>query len=107
MVLPMETSITSLAKVIIRDSAAGAICHGARLSSRGVVSTGSFQMEDMVAIFTGSGDLIGVGEALMSSSRIVPGEKGLIVAPRIVFPDAGAYPAIWKGHPVLEKTITT
>lgn len=98
MILPMDTSIRNLSKVIIKDSAAGAICHGARLSSRGIISVESFQMEDTVAMYTEAGELIGVGEALMSASRVIPGEKGLVVAPRIIFPERDTYPAIWKGH---------
>ncbi|HWQ64763.1 MAG TPA: RNA-guided pseudouridylation complex pseudouridine synthase subunit Cbf5 [Methanospirillum sp.] len=104
MLLPMENSIKHLPTVTIKDSAAGAICHGARLSMRGIVKTDSFQMEDFVAIFTDSGELIGIGEALMSASRIIPGEKGLAVAPRIIFPDVDAYPAIWKGHSASGET---
>jgi tRNA pseudouridine55 synthase/H/ACA ribonucleoprotein complex subunit 4 len=95
MVLPMERSIAGVPKVTIKESAAGAICHGARLSARGILAVEPFQMEDTVAIFTGE-DFIGLGEALMSSARVVPGEKGLVVAPRITFPDHDAYPAIWK-----------
>ncbi|MDD1728857.1 MAG: RNA-guided pseudouridylation complex pseudouridine synthase subunit Cbf5, partial [Methanospirillum sp.] len=97
MILPMENSIKNLPTVTIKNSAAGAICHGARLSMRGIVKVDPFQMDDMVVMFTESGELIGVGEALMSASRIIPGEKGLAVAPRIIFPDADAYPALWKG----------
>lgn len=104
MLLPMESSIKHLPTVTIKDSAAGAICHGARLSMRGIVKTDSFQMDDMVSIFTNSGDLIGIGEALMSASRIIPDEKGLAVAPRIIFPDVNAYPATWKGHTISGKT---
>lgn len=99
MILPMETSIKNLATVIIKESAAGAVCHGARLSMRGIIRVDPFQMDDMVAIYTESNDLIGIGEALMSASRVIPGEKGLAVAPRIVFPEPDAYPSIWKGHP--------
>lgn len=104
MILPMERSLPSVPKVIIKESAAGALCHGARLSSRGLISVEPFQMEDTVALFTERGDFIGLGEALMSSSRIVPGEKGLIVAPRMIFPVSDAYPAIWKGRQVVDTT---
>ena len=34
-------------------------------------------------------DFIGIGEALISGSRIVPGEKGLVVAPRLIMQDTG------------------
>lgn len=104
MILPMNTSIRNLAKVTIKESAAGAICHGARLSMRGIIRVDPFQMDDMVAIFTESGDLIGIGEALMSASRVIPGEKGLAVAPRIIFPETDAYPAIWKGRSIQGET---
>ncbi|PKL60479.1 MAG: RNA-guided pseudouridylation complex pseudouridine synthase subunit Cbf5, partial [Methanomicrobiales archaeon HGW-Methanomicrobiales-4] len=104
MILPMETSISGLAKVIIKESAAGAICHGARLSARGIIRVDPFQMEDTVAMFTEAGDLIGLGEALMSSSRVIPGEKGLAIAPRMIFPEPDAYPAIWKGHSLPGET---
>ena len=104
MILPMESSLPDIPRVIIKESAAGAICHGARLSGRGLISAGRFQMEDTVAIFTERGDFIGLGEALMSSSRVVPGEKGLIIAPRMIFPESDSYPAIWKGHQVSDTT---
>lgn len=103
MILPMESSISGFVRVIIKESAAGAICHGARLSARGIIRLDSFQMGDTVAIFTEDGDFIGLGEALMSSSRVTPGEKGLVVAPRIIFPDIDTYPAIWKGHKPREE----
>lgn len=103
MILPMDASIRGIPKVFMKESAAGAICHGARLSARGIVSVESFQMEDTVAMYTEKGDLIGIGEALMSASRVIPGEKGLVVAPRIIFPESDAYPAIWKGRKTSEQ----
>jgi len=94
---PLE-ALEGMPRIYIKESAADAICHGARLSSRGVISHDKFQMEEHVVMLAGE-DLIGVGEALMTSSRIVPGEKGLVVAPRIILQDIGVYPAVWKTHP--------
>jgi len=99
---PLE-ALEGVPRVYIKDSAADAICHGARLSSRGVISHDAFQMEDTVVMLAGD-DLIGVGEALMTSSRIVPGEKGLVIAPRLVMQDIGVYPSVWKTHPKREKS---
>lgn len=93
---PLE-AIAKMPKVFIKESAADALCHGARLSSRGIISLEAFQMDEMVAVLAGD-ELICVGQALMSSSRVVPGEKGLVVAPRLVFEDPGVYPTFWKGH---------
>ena len=93
---PLE-AMDGFPRIYMKESAADAVCHGARLSSRGVVSHDKFQMEDLVVMLTGD-DFIGVGEALVSGSRIVPGEKGLVVAPRLIMQDIGVYPAVWKTH---------
>ena len=93
---PLE-ALEGFPRIYMKESAADAVCHGARLSSRGVVSHDKFQMEDLVVMMTGD-DFIGVGEALVASSRIDPGAKGLIVAPRLIMQDIGVYPAVWKAH---------
>ncbi|PWR73549.1 RNA-guided pseudouridylation complex pseudouridine synthase subunit Cbf5 [Methanospirillum stamsii] len=93
---PLE-ALEGIPRVYIKESAADAICHGARLSSKGIISHDNFQMEDQVAILVEK-DLIAVGDALISSSRIVPGEKGLVIAPHIVMQDIGVYPKVWKTH---------
>lgn len=93
---PLE-ALEGIPRVYIKESAADAICHGARLSSKGIIRHDAFQMDEQVVILAGD-DLIGIGEAMMSSSRIVPGEKGLVVAPRIVMQDTGVYPHVWKTH---------
>ncbi|MDD1725012.1 MAG: RNA-guided pseudouridylation complex pseudouridine synthase subunit Cbf5 [Methanospirillum sp.] len=93
---PLE-AVSDMPRVWIKESAVDALCHGARLSSRGIISHDSFQMEDLVVVMAGD-DLICIGEALMSASRVIPGDKGLAVAPRLVFQDPGVYPAFWKDH---------
>ncbi|NLV25965.1 MAG: RNA-guided pseudouridylation complex pseudouridine synthase subunit Cbf5 [Methanomicrobiales archaeon] len=98
---PLE-ALEGIPRIYIKESAADAICHGARLSSRGIISHDKFQMEDLVLMLAGD-DLIGIGEALMTSSRIVPGEKGLVVAPRLILQDTGVYPAIWKTHKTMRE----
>ncbi len=84
-------------RIFMKTTAADAICHGARLSCRGVIACDPFQMEELVIMMAGD-DFIGIGEALVSSSRIVPGEKGLVVAPRLIMQDPGVYPSSWKTH---------
>ena len=93
---PLE-ALDGFPRIYMKESAADAICHGARLSSRGVLSHDKFQMEDLVVMMTGD-DFIGIGEALVSGSRIVPGEKGLVVAPRLIMLDTGVYPSSWKTY---------
>lgn len=97
MVLSPIEAISDLPVITIKDTAAGALCHGARLSARGIIEKGSFQMDEPVVVKTADGDLIAVGEALMSASRFSPGDKVLVLSPRLIFPEPDAYPSIWKG----------
>jgi predicted rRNA pseudouridine synthase len=96
MVIPIKQVLAGIPTVTIKDTAVDAVCNGAKLSGRGIVSREEFQMEDTVQILTLSGELVCLGEALMSSSRVEPGMNGLVIAPRIVFMDTGTYPKIWK-----------
>lgn len=96
MVIPVEKVLADIPKIIIKDSAVDAICHGARLSGRGVVSKEQYQMEETVQVMTTSGEIVCLGQALMSSSRFEPGDKGLVLSPRIMFMEPGTYPQIWK-----------
>jgi predicted ribosome-associated RNA-binding protein Tma20 len=96
MLLPPASAITDLPKVIIRDTAVDAICHGAMLAGVGVVRVeGEFRKGEAVAIMTGRGEFVGLGEPLVSSSALKPGEPGLVVAPTTVLMRPGTYPRGW------------
>ena len=97
MILPIGRAVADLPRLTIRDSAVDALCHGASLAGVGLVSAeGDFRARDPVGIFTRAGELVAVAEALAASDRIVPGENGLVAAPRAVFLQPGTYPRGWK-----------
>ena len=97
MLLAPETAVVDLPKVIIRDTAVDAVCHGAVLAGVGVVRReGGFGKGDTVAIMTGQGELVGLGKALVGSSALKPGEPGLVIAPTTVLMQPGTYPRGWK-----------
>lgn len=97
MLLAPETAVVDLPKVIIRDTAVDAVCHGAVLAGVGVVRCeGGFGKGDTVAIMTGQGELVGLGKALVGSSALKPGEPGLVIAPTTVLMQPGTYPRGWK-----------
>lgn len=100
MLLAPETAVVDLPKVIIRDTAVDAVCHGAVLAGVGVVRReGGFGKGETVAIMTGQGELVGLGKALVGSSALKPGEPGLVIAPTTVLMQPGTYPRGWKTHP--------
>jgi predicted rRNA pseudouridine synthase len=99
MILPLETAVGDLPKVVIRDTAVDAVCHGAVLAGVGIMEkVGGFAKGETVAITTQRGELVGLGKALISSSALKPGEPGFVVAPTTVLMRPGTYPRGWKAH---------
>ncbi|SCL76499.1 tRNA pseudouridine synthase B [Methanoculleus chikugoensis] len=99
MILPAAAAVADLAKVVIRDTAVDAVCHGAVLAGVGVVGKeGGFAKGETVAIMTGRGELVGLGKGLVNSSALKPGEPGFVIAPTSVLMQPGTYPRGWKAH---------
>ncbi len=96
-ILPMEIAIEHVPKVVIRDSAVDAICHGAPLAVPGIlhVETG-IKVNDIVAILTQKGELVAIGKARMRSEEMVSSRKGIAVKTMQVFMSPGTYPSLWK-----------
>lgn len=97
MLHPLDSAVGDLPKVVIRDTAVDAVCHGAVLAGVGVAQIeGGFEKEDVVAIMTVRDELVGLGKALVSSSALKPGESGLVLAPFAVLMRPGTYPRGWR-----------
>ncbi len=99
LVLPVEESLGSVGRMVIRDSAVDAICHGARIGIPGLlsVSTG-IKKDDPVAIMSAKGELVAIGKALLSTEEVRPLKKGLAASTDRVVMRAGTYPRMWKNH---------
>jgi len=96
-IMPMERASNHLPKVIIKDSAVDAICHGASLASGGVVSlSDNIKKGDIIAIETLKGELVGAGISLFSCDEILEAENGFVVNVSKVFMKPGVYPKLWK-----------
>ena len=96
-ILPMELAVKHLPKIIIRDSAVDAICHGADLAAGGIVSLDDKIKEtDTVAIMTLKGELVAAGESLKTSKEIYKANKGIVIDVKKVFMEPGTYPKMWK-----------
>jgi tRNA pseudouridine55 synthase len=94
---PMEVALASLPKVVIRDSAVDAVCHGADLALPGVVQLDSaVERNKLVAIFTLKGEAVALGRALLTSREMLDREKGVSVNIERVIMERGTYPAMWK-----------
>lgn len=94
---PMETALTLVPKIYIRDSAVDAICHGANLTAPGVLSleTG-ISKGSMVAVFTLKGEIVALAKAGASTEEILNMEHGVVGKTRRVLMRRGTYPKCWR-----------
>ena len=99
LVLPVEDSLDGIGRVMIRDSAVDAICHGARLGIPGVLSISEgVKKGDTAALMSAKGELIAIGRALLSTDEIKGLQRGLASTTERVVMKAGTYPRLWKSH---------
>jgi H/ACA ribonucleoprotein complex subunit 4 len=96
-VLPMERAASHLKKIVVRDSAVDALCHGADLAAGGILeySAGIIKNETL-GVFTLKGELVASGVSMATSSEIERAEKGIIMDIKKVFMEPGTYPMMWK-----------
>jgi len=94
---PMEVALSSLPKVVVRDSAVDAVCHGAELALPGVVQLDSaIERNKPVAVFTLKGEAVALGRAQLTSREMLDQERGIAVKVERVIMERGTYPPMWK-----------
>jgi len=96
MVHPVERGLTHLPKVVIRDSAVDAICHGASLAASGMLSLSArIKKGETVSVYTQKGEAVSVGTATMAASEMQGCKSGIVVRTDRVIMKAGTYPKGW------------
>ncbi len=97
LVRPIETTLGSIRRIVIRDSAVDAICHGARLGVPGIlrVSDGISKGETVV-LMSSKGELVAIGKALLTSGEMTSAPRGLASTTERVIMKQGTYPKLWK-----------
>ena len=97
MLLPMERLLDHLPKIVIRDSAVDALCHGANLAVPGVVEIDSdIKKGNLAAILTLKGEGVAIVNTVMSTEDIIQKDTGVCAKLERVLMNKGTYPAIWK-----------
>jgi H/ACA ribonucleoprotein complex subunit 4 len=98
-VMPIEDTLGDIPRIVMRDSAVDAICHGARLGVPGILSaTDGIKKDDTVALMSAKRELVAIGKALISSDEMQSLRKGLASTTERVVMKAGTYPRLWKSH---------
>lgn len=96
-ILPMERLLDHVPKIVVKDSAVDAICHGANLALPGVLQLDSdIKKGDMVALISNKGEGIALGKALLTSKEIFEGDEGIAVNTERVLMAPGTYPRLWR-----------
>ena len=94
---PMETALEILPRIIVRDSAVDALCHGANLTAPGIVKISSGIVKgSLVAIFTLKGEAVALGRALVSTEEALDLKHGAVAGLERVLMERGTYPKVWK-----------
>jgi len=96
---PMEKSLQLLPKIIIRDSAVGAICHGANLAAPGILALETkMYPNDAVTVFTQKGEAVALAKVLASTENIIEKDHGFVAKTQRVLMPRGVYPKKWQTH---------
>jgi H/ACA ribonucleoprotein complex subunit 4 len=97
LILPVETALRHLPRLVISDNAVDAICHGAPLAAPGLLSLETdIYKGDELALFTLKGEAVAIARAELSSSEMLASETGIVSRTERVIMEPGIYPRAWK-----------
>jgi H/ACA ribonucleoprotein complex subunit 4 len=99
LIKPIEDSLGATKRIVMRDSAVDAICHGARLGLPGVLSVSAgISKGDILVLVSAKGELVAIGNAMLSTEEMTSLKKGLACSTERVIMKQGTYPKMWKAH---------
>jgi H/ACA ribonucleoprotein complex subunit 4 len=94
---PIEDLLLHLPRIIVKDTAVDAICHGANLAVPGVAKLSAhIHRTDLVGVFTGKGEAVALSKALMTTDEIVVAKSGAAADTGRVLMEPGTYPRLWR-----------
>jgi H/ACA ribonucleoprotein complex subunit 4 len=97
MIKPIEICFKELSTVVIRDTAVDALCHGAQLAIPGISEISpSIQKDDLVAIYTLKGEIVGLAQSLMNINEIVSNKNGISFTMKRLIMKPNTYPKGWR-----------
>ena len=96
-IFPMEKALELLPRIVVRDSAVAAVCHGANVTAPGVLSleTGISKGDELV-VFSQKNEAVAFARALASSEDVVRMHHGFVAKTIRVLMERDLYPKMWK-----------
>lgn len=99
LVLPIETCLEGIRGVTVRDTAVDALCHGAPLAVPGVTAVpADLRTGELVGIYSLKGEIIGLGEAVMTREQIDESAKGVAFVMKRLIMKPETYPKAWRSR---------
>jgi H/ACA ribonucleoprotein complex subunit 4 len=96
-VLPISTMFAHLKKVVIRDGAIDAVCHGAQVMVPGVErADAGIAKSEHVVITTRKGEVVALSMTLMDERHLQTLKKGMFARTIRVYMPRGTYPRAWR-----------
>ncbi|MBA3976625.1 MAG: RNA-guided pseudouridylation complex pseudouridine synthase subunit Cbf5 [Nitrosopumilus sp.] len=97
LILPIESALTHIPAVTIRDTAVDALCHGAQLALPGVVAIPkNLGKDDLVGIYTQKGEIVGLGTSLLAFDDFFRQKKGISFQIKRMVMKPNTYPKFWS-----------
>jgi H/ACA ribonucleoprotein complex subunit 4 len=94
---PMENALALIPKIVVRDSAVDALCHGANLTAPGILAAETgIKKGLMTAVLTLKGEAVALAKALVSTEEILDLRHGTVATLQRVVMPRGTYPKVWK-----------
>ena len=94
---PTEKLLANRPYIVVKDSAASALCHGAPLLRPGLISIDdNISVGQEVVVFTNKDEVVGIVKMTVSSDEIIKLENGQIGKPVMVLMEQERYPAQWN-----------
>lgn len=96
-ILYMNHLMKHIPKIVIRDSAVDALCHGANLAIPGIVEIDTgIKKGDLAAVLTLKNEGVALVHTLLSTEEIIQKDTGLCAKLERVLMNKGTYPSVWK-----------
>jgi H/ACA ribonucleoprotein complex subunit 4 len=96
-ILSTERLLDVVPKIVVRDSAIDALCHGANLAIPGVVEIDDdMKIGDIAAVLSIKGEGVALVKMEIPSAQVIEKDTGLCASLERVLMNKGTYPSIWK-----------
>jgi H/ACA ribonucleoprotein complex subunit 4 len=93
---PIEKAVQYIPKIVLRDAAVDAICHGADLAAPGALEIdATIKTGDEISFMTQKGELVAFGESTHNANEILRMPNGIVAKTTRVFMERGTYPQMW------------